>query len=370
MTPSRALSDSERLDWLRLARTSGIGPVTFAQLLARYADAGKALEAVPDVARKAGRSGAFKVTSASDAEAELEATRKKGARLIASCEPDYPPLLRALAPPPPFLSVIGNLSLASRPTLALVGARDASAAGRKIARDLAASTGKAGYVIVSGLALGIDGEVHAASLNTGTIAVLAGGVDQIYPPQHERLYAAIAAEGLIVSESPLGYTAKAQDFPRRNRIITGLASGVVVVEAAARSGSLISARMAGEQGREVMAVPGSPLDARAAGTNELIRNGATLVRNADDVLEVLSSLSLGSVRARTPPPFDWEPAPDVIPASQIAAVRQALTPFPLPIDEIARAAGLAPGRCAAILSELELGGEAQTIVGGLACRTV
>ena len=274
MTPTRPLSDAERIDWVRLARTPNIGPVTFFQLLRKFKSAGAALEGLPELTRKSGRGRELVPPAIADMERELDLTRKYGAQVIASCEPAYPALLKALDPPPPILTALGKIDLATKPTVAIVGARNASAAGRKLARDIASELGRAGFVTVSGLALGIDGEAHAASLATGTIAVLGGAVDHVYPPQHDRLYAEIAAKGLILSESPFGYRAKAQDFPRRNRIITGLSRGVVVVEAAERSGSLISARMAGEQGRDVMAVPGSPLDPRSAGTNHLIRQGA------------------------------------------------------------------------------------------------
>jgi DNA processing protein len=370
MSPARPLSDTERRDWVRLARTQNVGPVTFAQLVKRFGTSGAALDALPEIARRAGRGRPIIAPSIDEVEAEIAAALKYGARIVASCEADFPPLLRTLAPPPPTLTLLGRAALAAQPTVAIVGARNASAAGRKLARDISAGLGAAGFVVVSGLALGIDGEAHAATLRTGTIAVLGGGVDHIYPPQHERLYAEIAAEGLIVSESPFGYRAKAQDFPRRNRIITGMSRGVVVVEAAERSGSLISARMAGEQGREVMAVPGSPLDPRASGTNALIYQGASLVRHADDVLEILSSLRFGHVSEPENGPYDAEMDGDSVPESQLAQVREALSPHPMPIDEIARACGLSAARCAAILVELELSGLAMTLPGGLAARTV
>lgn len=235
---------------------------------------------------------------------------------------------------------------------------------------MAAELGRAGLTVVSGLALGIDGEAHAASLKTGTVAVLGGGVDHVYPPQHERLYREIAEQGLIVSESPAGYKARAQDFPRRNRVITGLARGTVVVEAAERSGSLISARMAGEQGREVMAVPGSPLDPRAAGTNGLIRQGAALVRHAADVLDVLAGLPPLHVGAPPPPAFTPEFLHGPPPQDQLVRVRQALSPHPMPIDAIARATGLNSAQCQAVLMELELAGEALSYPGGLVARAV
>lgn len=364
MTSKRPFSEQERLDWLRLSRTPRVGPVTFSQLIARYKTASEALKQLPHLGSKRGPT----PPAAAEIEREYAAVTDYGAGLVCAGEADYPPLLAKLSSPPPVLTYLGKLHLAQRPAVALVGARDASAAGRKLARDMAAVLSAADYVTVSGLARGIDGEVHAASLNGGTIAVLGGGIDHVYPPQHERLYAAIAAQGLIISESPFGYRAQARDFPRRNRIITGLASGVVVVEAAERSGSLISARTAGEQGREVMAVPGSPLDPRAAGTNRLLRDGATLVRHAQDVIEALSTLSFGRLDAPGPPDYETEPIDGGdLPPQQIDAVRQALGPSPMTLDEIARAASISAARCAAILMELELAGEAMTLPGGLAC---
>lgn len=249
----------------------------------------------------------------------------------------------------------------------MVGARQASAAGRRLAKDIARDLSKAGFRVISGLARGIDGEAHAASLDGGTVAVLGGGIDHIYPPQHDRLYAAIAASGLLISESPFGHRATARDFPRRNRIITGLAEGVVIIEAAERSGSLISARTALEQNREVMAVPGSPLDPRAAGSNRLLREGATLVRHAEDVIEALSVPAHRTVQAPAPPLFeDPSDLPDTYPARQIQAVQEALSAYPVAIEDIARAADLGVARCAGVLVELELAGIAQTFPGGLA----
>lgn len=241
-----------------------------------------------------------------------------------------------------------------------------------MARQLARDLGQSGVVTVSGLARGIDGEVHAASLDTGTIAVLAGGADHVYPPQHAELYAEVASRGLIVSERALGQRATAHDFPRRNRIITGLAAGTVVIEAADRSGSLISARMAGEQGREVMAVPGSPLDARSSGTNRLIRNGATLVRHAADVLEAVAyQMGEAPMRRQTSLPFDRPTSASADDAPEGLAIRilEALSPTPLPIAEIALASQCTARQCAALLMELEIEGKAQTHAGGLASRT-
>lgn len=370
MKPGRALSDAERLAWLRLSRTQNVGPVTFAQLIKRYGSAGDALAALPEIAHRAGRGRALTIPPVAEAARELDMAARYGARLVASCEPDFPALLRMLDPPPPMLTLLGRADLAGSDAVAIVGARNASAAGRKIARDMASALGKAGFVIVSGLALGIDGEAHAASLATGTVAVLGGGINHLYPRQHERLYGEIREQGLLISEMPFGHNARAQDFPRRNRIITGLARGTVVVEAAERSGSLISARMAGEQGREVMAVPGSPLDPRASGTNGLIRQGALLVRDARDVLEALASLPPMSVSAPMADLFEARPDDPDLPEDGLARLRMALTPHAMPLDEVARAAGLTPAQCRALLMELELGGEAVSQPGGLVARAV
>ncbi|MEO0881571.1 MAG: DNA-processing protein DprA [Pseudomonadota bacterium] len=364
----KPLSDKEKLDWLRLARTPNVGPVTFAQLLARFGSPEAAIDALPELSKRAGRKKPLRAPALGDMAAELSATADFGARIIAACEPDFPRLLASLDPPPPVLTVLGRGDLLNERSIAIVGARNASAAGRKIARDMATFLGTQGIIIVSGLARGIDGEAHAAALSTGTVAVVGGGVDHVYPPQHDRLYAAIAAEGVIVSESPFGHRATAKDFPRRNRLITGLALGTVVVEAAERSGSLISARTAGEQGREVMAVPGSPLDPRAAGTNKLIQQGAALVRSGEDVMDILSGLGTGRFEMAPGPLFENQPDEDAIPPDQISAVREALSPNPMPLDEIARAADIGAARCAAILMELELAGEATTLPGGLAMR--
>ncbi|MEM9055180.1 MAG: DNA-processing protein DprA, partial [Pseudomonadota bacterium] len=238
------LSDEEKLDWLQLTRTPRVGPVTFFQLLQRFGSAAEALKALPTLAR---HPKPLQIPDRADMEAELQAVRDYGAQIVCAYEAAFPNLLAQLAPPPPVLTTLGKVDLASRRCIAIVGARQASAAGRKLARDIAADLSKVGFVITSGLARGIDGEAHAASLETGTVAVLGGGIDHIYPPQHERLYAALAAQGLLISESPFGYRATARDFPRRNRIITGISEGVVVIEAAERSGSLISARTALEQ---------------------------------------------------------------------------------------------------------------------------
>lgn len=346
-----------------MARTPRIGPVTFFQLLVRYGSASKAIDALPSL--RSGRSN-LKIAARAEIEREWQALSDFGANLVCACEDGYPNLLKQFAPPP-VLTMIGRPPLAQKRCVAIVGARQASAAGRKIARDIAAALSTADFTIVSGLARGIDGEAHAASLDGGTIGVLGGGIDHIYPPQHARLYGAIRDTGLLISESPFGHRATARDFPRRNRIITGISEGVVIVEAAERSGSLISARTALEQNREVMSVPGSPLDPRSAGSNRLLRQGATLVRHADDVIEALTVPQSRRVNAPDLPRYEDMLPPDAsIPGVQIEQVQALLSPTPISIPDLARAARLSEPRCAAILVELELSGIARTFPGGFA----
>ncbi len=293
MTPASSgailLSDVQRLQWLRLIRCEGIGPRTFRSMVNHFGGAGAALEALPDLARSRGR-GSIKMASLADAEREMEAARRKGVRFVATGEGDYPRNLSAIDSAPPLIAIRGNARALNAPSVAIVGSRNASAAGLQMAQRLARELAEAGFVVVSGLARGIDAVAHKASLAAGTVAVLGGGHDRIYPAEHEGLLEAILENGAVVSEMPMGWVPRGRDFPRRNRIVSGMASGVVLVEAARRSGSLITARFALEQGREVLAVPGSPLDPRAEGTNDLIRQGATLVTCAQDVLEVLRPL--------------------------------------------------------------------------------
>ncbi|MEL6858402.1 MAG: DNA-processing protein DprA [Pseudomonadota bacterium] len=362
------LTTTEKCDWLQLARTPRIGPVTFFQLLARYGSASKAIDALPSL--RSGRS-KLKIAARAEIEREWQALSDFGANVVCACEDTYPSLLKQFAPPPPVLTMIGRPPLAQKRCVAIVGARQASAAGRKIGRDIAAALSAADFTIVSGLARGIDGEAHAASLNGGTIAVLGGGIDHIYPPQHTRLYGAIRDTGLLISESPFGHRATARDFPRRNRIVTGISEGVVIIEAAERSGSLISARTAMEQNREVMSVPGSPLDPRSAGNNRLLRDGATLVRHADDVIEALTVPLTRRVNAPDLPRYEDMLPPDIgIPEAQIERVQALLSTTPISIPDLARAAGLSEPRCAAVLVELELSGEAVTFPGGFAALAV
>jgi DNA processing protein len=356
------LPDAERFARLRLARTDQIGPVTFSQLLDRFGSAEKALEALPDLVRRGGAHG-HAVPPVEQIEAELKAGERLGARLIVLGDADYPGMLAAVDPPPPLLWTLGDAGLLTRPCIALVGARIASAGGQRIARGLAQQLGEAGHIVVSGLARGIDGAAHTGALPTGTVAVLGGGVDDVYPPDNADLYSQIVAEGCVVSESPIGARAQARDFPRRNRIISGLSRGVIVVEAELRSGSLITARLAGEQGRDVFAVPGSPLDPRSRGPNELLRQGAILCEGLEDVERAFNTLR--TLREPGPAnPFDG--APDDVEAALIEQVAALLSPTPTPGDELARALDLPIGTVAAALLELHLAGRAELLPGGLA----
>jgi len=358
----RKLSDAQRRDWLRLARTENVGPVTFDQLIGRFGEPALALAALPDLARRGGRMKPLAVPSEAEAEAELEAGAALGARLIAACEPDFPLPLAALDPPPPLIWVRGRAELLSRPCVAVVGARVASAAGQRFARGLAADLGRTGHVVVSGMARGIDGAAHEGSLPTGSAAVLGGGVDDVYPPEHRPLYDRLVAEGCVVSENEPGRRAVAKDFPRRNRIIAGLSRAVVVVEAELRSGSLITARLAAEQGREVLAVPGSPLDPRARGANDLIRQGAAICEGVDDVLRALEGLrDLGEpdrARYRPPAPADGDPA-------LLRRVADLLSPTPVSRDELVRITGAPAPAVFAALVELSLAGRAELLPGGM-----
>jgi DNA processing protein len=362
-------TDEARRDWLRLARTENVGPVTFEQLIQRFGDASAALAALPALAQRGGRAASLRIPTLAEADREIEAGARTGAQLLISREAAFPRLLAALDPPPPLIWVKGNPALLARPTVAIVGARIASAAGQRFARQLASDLGRAGYVVISGLARGIDAAAHEDALTTGTAAVLGGGVDDIYPPEHRDLHARIVAQGCIVSESPIGHTAQARDFPRRNRLISGLSLGVIVVEAEMRSGSLITARLAGEQGREVFAVPGSPLDPRAAGCNDLLRQGATLCAGAQDVLNVLDTMPRLEEPGR-----DWQgKAPDNAGLDKdVAKVREQvaglLSSAPVSRDELVRITSAPASVIAAVLVELELAGRALTQPGGLVIR--
>lgn len=363
-------SRAARLDWLRLARTPQVGPVTFAELLRRYQDPASALAALPMLSRRGGRAQPLKPPTRETAEAELSRIEAAGARLLLSADEDFPPLLKALDPPPPVLTVFGATHLLSEPAVAMVGSRKASAIAMRFAQDIARTVAGAGFVIVSGLARGLDAAAHeGAFLGEGkTVAVVAGGADVVYPPENHALQERIAREGAVLSERPLGARPRAEDFPRRNRLISGLSLGVVVIEAAERSGSLITARYAAEQGREVMAAPGSPLDPRAKGANRLIRDGAALIENAEDVLEILRGLRRPTAYEPSDPPFA-DPPRDEETAMRAAddvreRVAELLSPSPVGRDEIVRFAGADPGAVAAALIELELAGRALQHPGG------
>ncbi len=356
------LSDREKLDWIRLIRTDAIGPVTFHELIGHFGSAGTALEAVPELSRRGGRQQPRSICPLELAEAEWEAAERTGARIIAWPEADYPPLLRHISAPPPLLFARGDPALAARDLMAIVGSRNASAIGRQFAAELARELGPAGVMVVSGLARGIDTAAHEAALPTGTIAVIAGGIDYVYPPENGALHEAIAAYGLLLTECPPGFAPRGQDFPRRNRIISGVSSGVIVVEAAKKSGSLITARLALEQGREVFAVPGHPLDPRAAGTNGLIKAGAHLVTSADDVLTELFSGFRRKARWEEAP-ARTEQLPTVRPAAEIRPATgdrenllAALSFTPTHPDILLRQTGLSPRSLTVALLELDLAG--------------
>lgn len=359
--PRRILSAEERLDWLRLIRTDGVGPSIFNRLIARFGSAAAALEALPGLSSGSGGERYRPVPRAS-AERELEQMDRAGARMIGSIEPDYPPLLREIDGAPPLITVRGNPGLLARNAVGMVGARNASLNGKRMATDLARDLGAAGLVIVSGFARGIDAAAHEGALASGTVAVLPGGIDVVYPPEHRALYDRIAESGVLVAECAFGTQPQARHFPRRNRIISGLSLAVVVVEAALRSGSLITARFAAEQGRDVFAVPGFPRDPRAQGCNELIRNGATLIQGADDVLEGLRGIPFAPVRTADGPESPPVAAPlpeDYDPASVRAAILERLSPTPTPVDELVRDCQFSPAVVQTVLLELELDGRVE-----------
>lgn len=362
---NRPLSAAEKIARLRLIRTETVGPTTFRALISRYGSASDAIEAVPDLARRGGRKKALKIPPKATAERELAALDRFGAEALFLGDPAYPRALAAIEDAPPVLLTQGALSLLERPLLAIVGARNASSVGRRMAAKLAGDLAAEGVVVVSGLARGIDAAAHQGALAGGTVAVVAGGLDIRYPRENAELQAAISEQGLLVSDEPLGVQPQARHFPKRNRIISGLSLGVVVVEAAQRSGSLITARLAGEQGREVFAVPGSPLDPRAGGANALLKSGAILVETAADVLDVLHGLR---------PPLEEPDKKSFLPSGAKSEkdvsdtlrfrVRGLLSFTPVQIDDLARDAHAPVGDVLTILLELELAGIAERLPGG------
>lgn len=348
------MNQSDLFDWLKLARTDGIGPISFFGLLAKYGEAKNVLRALPSLIAKNGNQ-KYKIPNDDEIHKEIDDTLKFGGHFIAANSKDFPLELKNIAPPPPIISVIGNLSLLTKPKIAMVGPRNASMVGMKMAREIASDLGKAGFVVVSGLARGIDGASHIASLNTGTIAVVAGGIDHIYPPEHAQLYEKIKELGLIVSENRFSAQVFARDFPRRNRIISGLSLGVIIVEAEEKSGSLITARFANEQGREVMAIPGSPLDARAFGPNQLIKEGATLITNAQDVIDAINHQKKICENDNY---FENNKVKLEIDDNLKSQILALLSPTPINIDEICLHTNLPWRTIAACIVELELEGKA------------
>jgi DNA processing protein len=363
---SRPLTDAQRIDWLRLIRSDNVGPRTFKSLIRHTGSAAAALQALPDLARRGGAAGPARICSHEDAVREIEsAHRRFGVTLVADGETGYPPRLATIDDAPPLLAVRGNLDALMQPMIAIVGSRNASAAGMKFAQALARDLAAAGFVIISGLARGIDQAAHRASLASGTVAVLAGGHSQIYPPEHQELLLSIVTDtGAAMSEMPLDHEPRARDFPRRNRLISGASVGVVIIEAAHRSGSLITARMAGEQGREVFAVPGSPLDPRSAGANDLIKQGVALVTSADDIINVVNPI----LRRPIETPLE-EPGPGGLGEDTDAAERDRIVsllgPTPVSIDDLIRLSGAAASTVRVVLLELELAGRLERHGGGL-----
>ncbi len=357
--PQQELTVPELVSWVRLIRSQNIGPVTFRKLLARFGNAQTALDALPDLMRSGGARH-FAIATVDAAEAEIEAVEQIGAKFVTPHSASYPSLLRHIDSPPPLLTRLGKTSPASK-CVAIVGSRNASAAGRRMTRDIAHVLGEAGYHIVSGLARGIDAVAHEAALSTGTSAVLAGGINRIYPPENIELLHKLSENGAAWTEMPLNWQATARCFPRRNRIVSGMSLATVVIEAAERSGSLITARLAAEQGREVFALPGSPLDPRASGTNRLIKQGAQMATSAEDIIEALQQLPsefatmpmrAGEEELEFAHNYDEQSSSE----GEHDVLMELLGPSPIIVDHLIRESRIAPARVHALLLELELAG--------------
>ncbi len=349
------LTNRQRRDWLRLSLSENVGPATFRYLIGRFGDAAAAIAALPELSRKGGMARPLRLYGEAEAESDLERGEALGAQAVVPGEKYYPELLRHIDAAPPVLWIKGRGDLANASSVAIVGARNASALGLKFTRMLASEIGQAGHVIASGLARGIDTAAHETAIATGTIAVLAGGLDAIYPPENAKLHAVIGERGLLATEMKPGTVPRAEHFPRRNRIISGISRATIVVEAALRSGSLITARLAAEQGREVFAVPGSPLDPRAEGTNKMIREGATLVTAPADVLEALNTSFTPATGMFLEPQVLFEHSADAS-ENQRQTVIGLMSPSPIDLDDLIRESGLHPAAMAGILLELELAG--------------
>ncbi len=360
MNQNRAqkLTAAEKLDWLRLIRSDNVGPITFYKLLERFGDAKSALDALPELARQGGGR-RLKVCTPAAAEKEMEALSAVGASLVARGEPDYPPLLAHIEDAPPLISLLGHPHLLAKKAIAVVGARNASRNGLGFTEKLARDLGEGGLLVVSGMARGIDAAGHRGALKTGTLAVMGGGIDVVYPKENQSLYENLMDQGAIISEIAPGTQPKARHFPRRNRLISGVARGVIVVEASPRSGSLITARMALEQGREVFAVPGSAVDPRARGTNRLLRQGANLTESAEDVFEVLNEARMTPLEDNKAIDFKGNipepPAPGEIDRAR-GVIEKSLGPTPSLVDEIIRNCQFSPPVVSWVLLELELAG--------------
>ncbi|KQY19507.1 DNA-processing protein DprA [Rhizobium sp. Root482] len=365
-----ALTERQRIAWLRLIRSDNVGPATFRDLINHFGSAETALDMLPELSRRGGSTRAIRVASAEQAERELAAAHRFGARFLGIGEPDYPPHLRQIDGAPPLLAVKGDLAAATTPSLGIVGSRNASISGAKFAAMIARDVGRAGYSVISGLARGIDTAAHRASLHTGTIAALAGGLDQPYPPENIGLLDEITeGRGLAISEMPFGWEPRARDFPRRNRLIAGVSLGLAVVEAASRSGSLITARYAADFGRLVFAVPGSPLDPRCHGTNGLLKDGAIVTTEASDILDALAPVSQIDLftppRAEEPAEHQAGPMAPLPNESDRARITDALGPTPVQIDDIIRHTGLSASAVYLVLLELDLAGRLHRHAGGL-----
>lgn len=360
------LSDEQKLNWLRLIRSDNVGPATFRDLINHFRSASAALEALPELISKGGTAGKIRIASREQAEQEIQAAHRNNARFIGMGEPDYPPALRNVDYPPPLLCVKGNSDLLNRQAIAIVGSRNASINGMRLAARFASELGKADYAIISGLARGIDASAHKQSLTTGTIAVFAGGVDHVFPEENAGLASDILEHGgAIISEMPMGWKPRSKDFPRRNRLVAGIASALLVIEAAKRSGSLISARLANEAGRTVYALPGSPLDPRCEGTNWLIKQGATLVTEAEDIIQDQSQSRPTDQKGfwgekEYEDGYDDDAEPGTLPVeleeSQRKKIIRALGPSPVEIDDIIRFSEASPGQVQLVLIELSLAG--------------
>jgi len=367
---TKALSSAERLDWLRLIRSENIGPITFYRLLEHFGSAAEALRAAPELSKRGGRAKAIRLCSKAAAEKELETLEGLGASLIARTEPDYPPLMAHMEDAPPLISVLGHLHLLTKKAVAVVGARNASVNGCNFARKIANGLGGAKLLVVSGMARGIDAAAHAGAMETGTVAVLGGGVDVVYPKENAGLYEEIKTRGAVISEMPPGTRPVARHFPQRNRLISGMSRGVVVVEAAQRSGSLITARMALEQGRDVFAVPGFPSDPRSRGANDLIRQGAAVCESAQDVIRAMNAPGAPLAEQKHVEYQSLEPKPvDEAEARKARdRIAESLSPAAVTVDELIRTCQLSPPAVSQALLELELAGRLERHPGNKVSR--